>query len=94
MGALKPGKQLITNVGAVSISTLMPGTCIIYMNIIRDFESGGKNSIFFSMKDIFVFVNNSIELTGRDVDAELQELSKNQRLRDIGVIILVQDIPD
>ena len=51
-------------------------------------------SYFFSIKDIFVFVNNSIDLTGRNVDAELQKLFKDQRLRDIGMIILVQDIPD
>ncbi len=51
-------------------------------------------SYFFSIKDIFVFVNNLIDLTGRNIDTELQKLFKDQRLRDIGMIILVQNIPD
>lgn len=63
--------------GAVSIFTLMPGAGIIYMDIIRNFKSGAKNFIFFSMEDILVLIDNSIDLPGRDVNAELKELLKN-----------------
>jgi len=77
LGTLKPGKELITDMSAVSIFTLMPGTSIIYMDIIRNLKSGGKNLIFFSMENISVLIDNSIDLTGRDVSAELKKLLKN-----------------
>ena len=46
------------------------------------------------MKDLLVFGEDVVDLAGRDDDAALGQLVLKQRLSDVVVMILVQDMTD
>jgi len=90
----KIGKQLISDMRAVTIFALMPGPRVIHIDIARNLEAGFKNPVLFPVETVFPFDQEITELTGGNIDADFSQLLKQQRLRDMTLTVLVEDKPD
>ena len=90
-GTLKPGEYLITDVGAVAILSLMTCARVVNIHVARDFETDTKNLVLFIVKQFVPLDDDTIHLTGRDIDTQFQELFQYQRLGHMRMIVLVDN---
>src|SRR5213080_3417988 len=74
LGAAKPGKQLITNVGGVSILAAMARTRVIYGEIARAGISRRQQPVLLRVERSVLACQQRIDLPGRNVNAPLAQL--------------------
>ena len=94
VGALEVGKPLIADVETGAVVSLVSGSRVIDLNVGRDRQPGGQEFGLLLVKGVLPFGQDSAELTGGDVDAQLVQLFPKQRLRDMLMMILMDDERD
>ena len=94
VGAGEPGKILITNIGTVAVTALMPGAGIIGLDIRGGGQPRRLERGFFLMESLMAFGQQVIELTGGDLKAPVVELGQQQRLGHVSLVVLIQYVAD
>jgi hypothetical protein len=94
VGALEVGKQVVADDRAKAVVTLVSGPGIIGTDVGRHHQCHGQQLRLFLMKDLLILGQNTAQLASGDVDAEVPQFLQEQGLRDVIVVILVQNIGD
>ena len=71
---MKPGKEVVANVGAVAIFALMPGAGVIHIDVAGHLQGHGKDVVFFRMKAIFILDEEVVDLPGGYLNAQFVQL--------------------
>ena len=94
VGALEAGEQLVADVGAVAVVSLVPRPGIIHLHVGRDRQGRRQQLGLLLVEGLGLLGEDAAELAGGDVDAQLVQLLQEQRLGHVLVVILVQDEAD
>lgn len=90
----KPGKLLVTDIGAVAIFAFVSGASVVHIDIGRDLKTGGKDFIFFLVKTVLAFNQQIVQIPRRYINSHLMQLFQQERLGDMAVVILIKAKPD
>ncbi|WP_124328229.1 hypothetical protein [Desulfonema ishimotonii] len=87
---LRPGKKIIAHICAIAVSSLMPTAGIVHAHIIGNLQSRSQDRLFFRVIHLFVPDQNIADLSDGNIYADIPQLSGNQRLSDMSLIMLIQ----
>ena len=91
-GALEPGKRLVADVGHVAIVSPMPRAGVVDGDIARAAQTRTQQLVFLVVERVLAAAEQRIDLSRGDIDAPLAQLLEQQRLRDLAMVVLVQNI--
>ena len=94
VGALEVGEQVVADRGAIAVLAVMTGPGVVGADVRRRGQPRRQHLVLLLVKGSLVFGQDAVELARRDVDAVLPQLLQQQRLGDLGLMILVQDVGD
>jgi hypothetical protein len=76
----------------VSVFSAVLGSCIIRVQARGDFASRREQAVFLLVEDLVSFGQQAIDLASGDVHAQLRQLFVQQRLRDLMVEVLIEQV--
>ena len=88
----KPAKQFIADLRDVAIPTLVARTAVIDCNVATHFQPRDQHRVLFIMEGLFVGTEQRINLTCRNIGILFTQLLQQQRLSDLAVMVLIQNI--
>jgi hypothetical protein len=94
VGALEVGEQFVADMSTEAVVPLMSGPGVINLDVGRGRQPSGQEFDLLPMKSVLPLGQDSAELAGGDVDAQLVQLFPKQRLCDMLVMILMDDERD
>jgi hypothetical protein len=94
VGALERGEQIVADVGAVAVSSLVPRPRVVDLDVSRDLQTRRQQLVLLPVERLLLLSQDPAELAGGDRDAQLEQLLQEQRLGDVLVVILVEDETD
>jgi hypothetical protein len=94
VAALEGREQVVAQGGAIAVVAEVPRPGVVRTDVRRFRQGGGQQLVLFPVKAVFVRGEEAVQLAGRDVDAVLPQLRQQQRLRDLRLVVLVEDVGD
>ena len=92
LSAAKPGKERITNNGAIPILTLVPGPGVVCLQVVAMKQTFCQKFIFFCMKSIMTLSQKITEPTGGNRCPHIPQGFEQHRLGNSTGVMLVQNI--
>ena len=92
VGREERGEQVVADVQRVPALAAVAGGGVVGLQIVRDLAGGRQQTVFLLVERFVPFGQQAIDLPGRDVDPQFQQLLVQQRLRDVVVKMLVQHV--
>ncbi len=82
----------IADMRDVTVLASMPGARVIDRHIGGRRQPGLKQRVFLRMKGVLVRAQSRIDGAGGDINAPLAQLLVQQRLRDLAMMVLVEQV--
>ena len=93
-GAGEAGEELIADLGAGAIVPLVPRPGVVHLDVVRDRQGRRQEFGLLLVEGRVLLGEDAVEFAGGDVDAQLVQLFQEQRLGDVLVVVLVEDVTD
>jgi hypothetical protein len=91
VGAREPGEAFVANMRTVPILALMARPRVVHMNVPAALQPRLQQRVLLAMELAMAVGDQRAELPGRDIDLPLPQLLKQERLRHMRMVVLVQD---
>ena len=92
VGREERGEQIVADVQRVPAFAPVLGGGVVGLQVRRDLAGGRQQAVFLLVKRLVPFGQQAIDLAGRDVHSQFQQLLVQQRLGDVVVKMLVERI--
>src|SRR5881628_1618105 len=85
-------EQFVADAGGVVVLAAVPGRGVVAVQVAGDRAGRRQQRVFLGMKGVVTFVQNAVDLTGRNLHTVVEQLLADERLRHVVLIVLVQDV--
>ena len=92
VGREERGEQVVADVQRVTGFSTVHGGGVVGVQVRRDLTGRRQKAVFLLVERLMPFRQQAIDLPGRDVHSQFQQLLVQERLRDVVVEMLVEHV--